>query len=181
MEETLLIDNYISWFYNCYDEPGSLLDMFHLYPVPHPHYPEETEKQLEYDSQYWLSESDSFCGGSYWGDYLFSGSGYCRDDDICNDPMVNREDCSQREEQYQSSSRYNHEDEFSQPDYDFNPWSYHLYCEEVEEDSYCNYGEGPRTTNGHCTDEVGLCDGIFGYFPCLLRELNEIQQYAVMN
>ncbi|KAL1062950.1 hypothetical protein V6Z11_D13G113900 [Gossypium hirsutum] len=52
---------------------------------------------------------------------------------------------------------------------------------EVEEDSYCNYGEGPRTTNGHCTDEVGLCDGIFGYFPCLLRELNEIQQYEVMN
>ena len=182
MQETQVIDNYTFWFNNNYDitgtgeEPPSLFDMCYLYPVSDPDsLPQDMAcqvqqgRQSEYDCRYWLPEYDSCCG-SYWGDDLFSGGRYSLDDDGWNDTVVKTEDSNQREDQYQSYTSYC-EDEFSQPDCDYNPWSYHQYCE--DEDSYSYDGDEQRTTYGYPIDEVGLCEGIFGYFPCLLREQKE--------
>ncbi|KAL4340793.1 hypothetical protein GQ457_08G012380 [Hibiscus cannabinus] len=179
MVETPAIDDYTSWLSTNNEESTSLFDIFRLYPVSDPHSFEEMayhgqyERQSDYDCRHWLSEYDS-CHGGYWGDYLFQGR-YGGDDDGCKDTMVNKEDYSQSEDQHPSSTSYNHEDGFNRLDCDYNLWCYHQYCEEEEEDgdSYYNYGEEQRTTNGYRMDEMGLCDGIFGYFPCLLREQNE--------
>ncbi|XVE96790.1 hypothetical protein REPUB_Repub02eG0253400 [Reevesia pubescens] len=188
MEETQVID-YTSWFNNSYgitstgEEPASLFDMCYLYPVSDSDSPPQEMvyqvqqgRQSEYDCSYWLSEYDSCCGG-YWGDDLFSGR-YNMDGDGSNDPMVTPEDSHQSEDQDQSYTRYC-ENEFSQPDSDYNPWSFHQYCE--DEDSYSYNGDEPSTTYGYRMDEVEFCEGIFGYFPCLLREQNETQQFAEMN
>ncbi|GMI84723.1 hypothetical protein HRI_002141600 [Hibiscus trionum] len=169
MVETPAMDNYNSLFNTNNEEPASLFGIFRLYPVSDPHSLEETayhgqhERQSDSNCRHWLSEYDS-CPGGYWGDYLFQVGG---DDDGY------KEDYSQSEDQHQSSTSYNHEDGFSHPDCDHNPWCYHQYREEEDGDSYYNYGEEQRTTSGYRIDEMGLCDGIFGYFPCLLQEQNE--------
>ncbi|XWS55745.1 hypothetical protein CRYUN_Cryun09bG0026900 [Craigia yunnanensis] len=173
MQETQVIDSYTSWFNNNYgitgisEEPASLFDMCSFYPVSDPGSPlEETAYQVQHERR---SEYDSCCGG-YWGDDLFSGGRYSRDGDGCNVPVVKTEDSSQSEDQYQNYTSYC-EDEFSQPDCDYKPWSYQQYCE--DEDSYINDGDEPKTTYGYRMDEEGLCEGIFGYFPCLLRQQKE--------
>ncbi|WRX22725.1 hypothetical protein QQP08_015212 [Theobroma cacao] len=155
------------------EEPASLFDMCYLHPVSDLDYPpqetayqSEHGRRSEYDCRYWLSEYDSCCGG-YWGDDLFSAGEYSRNDDGCNEPVVKTEDCDQSEDQYPSYTSYCEED-LSQPDSYYNPWPCHQYCE--DEDSCSCSGEEPRNTDGCRLDELGLCHGIFGYFPCLLRE-----------
>ncbi|XVF55369.1 hypothetical protein PTKIN_Ptkin06aG0031500 [Pterospermum kingtungense] len=182
MEEKQFIDNYTSWFNNNYgitgtgEEPASLFDMRNLYPVSDPDSPlEETAYQVQQGTQsgddyrYWLPEYDSCCG-VYWGDELFSGGRYYSDDDGCSDLVLNTEDADQNEDQHQSYTSY-WGDGFSQPDCDYNPWSNHRRSE--DEDSYSYDGNEPRTTYGYRMDEMGLCEGIFGYFPCLLRDQKE--------
>lgn len=178
MEETHVIDNYTSWFNNNYgitgigEEPASLFDMRNLYPDSSPEetsYQVQQETQPENDFRYWLPEYDS-CRG----DDMFSGARYCSDDDDddgCSDPVVKTKDANQSEDQHQSYTSY-WEGEFSQPDCDYNPWSYHQYSEDA--DSYSYARNEPRTTY---MGEMGLCEGIFGYFPCLLRDHKEYNNY----
>ncbi|XVF08009.1 hypothetical protein REPUB_Repub06bG0188200 [Reevesia pubescens] len=175
MQETQVID-YTSWFNNNFgitgtsEETASSFDMCHLHPDSPPQdtaYQVQQERRFKYDGRYWLSEYDSCCD-SYWGDDLFSGR-YSTNDG-CNDPVLETEDPQQSEDQDQSYASYC-EDNIRQPDCDYNPWSYHQYCE--DDDSYSYNGEEPRTTYGYRMDEVGLCECIFGYFPCMLQEQKE--------
>ncbi|XVE61792.1 hypothetical protein DITRI_Ditri06bG0067700 [Diplodiscus trichospermus] len=180
MQETHVSDNYSSWLNNNYgiigtgEEPASLFDIRYQYPVSDPGSPPEERayqvqqgRQSEHDCRYWLPEYDSCCGG-YWGDDLFTGGRYSSDDkDGCKDWLVKTEDTNQSEDPYRSYSSYC-ENEYSQPYCDYNPWSYHQYGEDG--DSYSYDGDEPRTT--YRKDEVGLFEGIFGYFPCLLRDNN---------
>lgn len=184
MQETQVIDNYTSWFNDNYgitrtgEEPASLFDMRSLFPFSDSDsdsQPQETAYQVqqgresEYDCCCWLPEYDSCCGG-YWADSLFSGGSYSSDDDGCNDLVVKTEDSNQSEDQYQGYTSHC-ENEVSHPGCDYNPWSYYQYREDEDSDNFDR--DEPRTTYGYRMDEVGLCEGIFGYFPCLLREQRE--------
>ncbi|KAF3960048.1 hypothetical protein CMV_015200 [Castanea mollissima] len=63
-----------------------------------------------------------------------------------------------------------HEDTANQFVSDYNPWCAYG----GEEDSH-DYGrQHPRTTYGYNLDDLGLCEGIFGYWPCLFREKSRI-------
>ncbi|OMO72673.1 hypothetical protein CCACVL1_17659 [Corchorus capsularis] len=186
MQGTQAIDDYTSWLSNNHgignssEELDSLFDICYRYPVSDPDSPlRETvcqiqpEKQSDYGFRYWLSELDSCCGG-YWGDDIFSGKYSSVVDDQSNDPMVKTEEFNQSENQLQSYTSYS-EGEFSHQNDDFNPWSSHQYFE--DDDSYSYTEEEPRNMHGYRIADVGICDGIFGYFPCLLREQ---QQYNNM-
>ncbi|GLT92465.1 hypothetical protein SLE2022_103000 [Rubroshorea leprosula] len=59
------------------------------------------------------------------------------------------------------------DDAYYQGDADYNPWSGNGYR---EENSY-SYGEEEyKSWYRYGMDEVGFCDSIFGYFPCLLKD-----------
>ncbi|KAK3227712.1 hypothetical protein Dsin_007574 [Dipteronia sinensis] len=113
----------------------------------------------------WLSDHGP-CYGRSWGDSFFS---YSYDSDIngsSGGTMVKTEDDHQMQAQYESDFSYQEDDE-NQPTFDYNACydSCIAYIESEQEEVRPAYRYG--------LDEVRFCEGMFGYWPCMFREVQQ--------
>lgn len=117
----------------------------------------------------WKGEYDS-CFDCCWGDNFFfneddkdKDNTYC----ICLEKL---QDSPQSEEECNSSISYSGYAD-NHADYDYNPWSgYGFWSRDGEEEDPYNYcRQDLEPTYKSRPDEIGLCESIFGYWPCLLR------------
>ena len=83
----------------------------------------------------------------------------------CGGILGKMEDYSLGEEQHDNYLSY-HEDTDNQFVSDYNPW----YAYGGEEDSHGYGRQQPITAYDYNLDDMGLCEGIFGHWPCLFRE-----------
>ncbi|KAJ6743298.1 hypothetical protein OIU85_017277 [Salix viminalis] len=111
-----------------------------------------------------------FTFGDCWDDDL-SSYGNSTDTNGNGIGLRGREECFLGEEQRDiySGIYENKENEFSY--YDDNPWSgYESWFDERKEDTFLNYGGNEhRFAYSYSLDEIGICEGLFGYWPCLTR------------
>ncbi|KAK9289689.1 hypothetical protein L1049_007847 [Liquidambar formosana] len=125
-------------------------------------------EQLHYTGwENWPSEYD-FCSGGCWGeDFVSHGHGTC--DNRYGSGLEKTDYFYQTEEQLDSFYSY-YEGMDEQAGCDHNTWSGLGYEYGYEEDSW-DYGrQEPKPTYGYSQDALGLCESVFGYWPCLFRE-----------
>ncbi|KAL5807475.1 hypothetical protein ACOSQ4_030208 [Xanthoceras sorbifolium] len=115
----------------------------------------------------WLGDHDSSCFCGSWGDDSFFSYSYDSDINGISSSMVKAEedDHHQTQVQYESDFSY-HEDSENQSTFDYNACyddSHFAYTESEREvrPAYSYYG----------LDEMRFFEGIFGYWPCLFREV----------
>ena len=126
---------------------------------------EEEEEELVYDDNWnWQN-----CFSNWKRDYSFSLDEGTQDIG-CGSSWGKMEDFSLGEEQHNNYFSY-HDDSDNQSVCDYNHW-----CAYGGEEDYHDYGrQQPRTTYGYyLEDDMGLFEGIFGYWPCLFQEKPEI-------
>ncbi|KAJ6698316.1 hypothetical protein OIU79_011765 [Salix purpurea] len=111
-----------------------------------------------------------FTFGDCWDDDL-SSYGNSTDTNGNGIGLRGREECFLGEEQRDiySGIYENKENDFSY--YDDNPWSgYESWFDERKGDTFLNYGGNEhRYACSYSLDEIGICEGLFGYWPCLTR------------
>lgn len=116
-------------------------------------------RQSNYDSGF----------GSCWGDKLFSYN-YGPNG---NEDSVRTEEPYQNEEHYDTDFSY-HEDNVNQPAFDYN--ACYESCSDYIDDIFTYTEKEPRPTYGSSLEEMGFCEGVFGYWPRLYREMRQNYQ-----
>ncbi|KAF3952466.1 hypothetical protein CMV_021977 [Castanea mollissima] len=123
------------------------------------------EEQMDY-GDYWNWSS---CFSDWQRENFYSLEDGTQDIGCGSSILGKMEDYSLGEEQHDNYFSY-HEDTDNQFVIDYNPW----YACRGEEDSH-DYGrQQPMTAYDYNLDDMGLCEGIFGYWPCLFREKRRI-------
>lgn len=118
------------------------------------------EEQLAYDGNWnWPS-----CFSDCQGENFFSLEEDTQDI-VCGSSSWKMEDFSHGEELHDSYFSY-HEDGENWSVCDYYPWN--AYKGEEEFHDFCR--QEPRIPYDYNLDEMRLCEGIFGYWPCLFRE-----------
>lgn len=130
------------------------------------------DEQLPYNNwrDFWSKYESCLTFGDYWDDDL-SSYGNSTDTNGNGSGLRGREECFQGEEQRDiySGLYENKETQFSY--YDDSPWSgYQSWFDERKGDTlyYGGYEHGYAYSNS--LDEIGIWEGLFGYWPCLTRK-----------
>ncbi|GLT79277.1 hypothetical protein SLA2020_507700 [Shorea laevis] len=133
----------------------------------------EEEQLLPGGWRNWRWEYDSIFSGLSGNGVVPNGdngvvpNGDARNENGHDGNAVKSEDSYHVDENYEGFSSCC-DDAYYQGDADYNPWSGNAYRE--EEDSITYGEEAYKSWYRYGMDEVGFCDSIFGYFPCLLKD-----------
>lgn len=115
----------------------------------------------------WLSQYNSVFNGYWDGNYGSDGNGI---DSNENGNVLENTGCSNPSDQEQWGSHFACQDEDEENYY---PWSccYYTWLEYGGEKnlSACSWEETTNLTNSRDMPEIGVCEGLFGYWPCLYR------------
>ncbi|KAJ4704787.1 hypothetical protein OWV82_021646 [Melia azedarach] len=90
-----------------------------------------------------------------------------------NEDSVRTEEPYQNEEHYDTDFSY-HEDNVNQPAFDYN--ACYESCSDYIDDIFTYTEKEPRPTYGSSLEEMGFCEGVFGYWPRLYREMRQNYQ-----
>lgn len=156
---------------DAYDEPTPLLDAI-CHPYPASNHPVSSLQEAAYKGNQLLNNVsyDSGFGGCQ-GENLFSYN-YSRDGigAECGSSLVPSEHALQNEEHYDADFSY-HENNEIQPAFDYN--TCYESCSGFIDDIFKSDEQEPRPTYGYSPEEMELCESIFSYWPCLLREMRQ--------
>lgn len=162
---TLFGDNYET--FDVYNEPSQFLEATY-YPCQEAAYEEQQPPSSSYGN--WLSNYGSgFCD-------LFS-YGYSTNGNEYGGSLVKAEDSQQAEEPYDIDFSCNGDTENEPAAFDYNPC--YDSCSRYIEELFYQYNEQEaRPTYSFGQDEMGFCEGILGYWPCLYREVQRQAAYV---
>lgn len=110
----------------------------------------------------------------YWGEDQFShGAGFDNLNHPYGSELVEGEEAYLGEEHHSCNNYSSDDDVEMQPGCDYISWSGDEYGREEDFHDYGN-SDGVDTGYSYCWDERKLCESIFGYWPCLADQNQEL-------
>ncbi|CAB4284412.1 unnamed protein product [Prunus armeniaca] len=127
----------------------------------------EGEELPYYGCGNWLREYESSFG-QCWGDgYFYHGNGTHNNEG--DSELKEIEGPRQSEQQHESHLRHEEVTQYGHPSCDSNPW-YDLWLAFGGETETYGWGEQEtRITPSYNVPDIGVCESLFGYWPCLYR------------
>lgn len=147
-----------------YNEPSQFFE-FTRYLCQEAAYDEQQLPSNGYEN--WLSNYGSGFGDC-WGDNLFS-SGYSNNGNEYGGTLLRSKDSHQAEEQYDTDFSYE-DAEIEPAAFEYSP-CYDTCSRYIEQLFYQYDKQEARLTCSFSQDEMGFCEGILGYWPCLYHEV----------